>query len=210
MLASFAQTVFKIVYLWSVYLFFRPKLHYDNKQEQSNRVRGPAIVVSNHRGALDFLLLLLTFWRRTLRCIVSESIYNANPILKFFLWLFGAIKADRFGRKLDFMHDSLQVLERGGVVEIFPEARFHRPGETDLLPFVPSVVYLALKSGVPIIPVYHAKRESFWQRTRVAIGTPVYVSDILDSDNPTSGEMAEASEELRQRVINLREKYAKE
>ncbi len=209
MLASFSQWIFKVVYLWSVALYFRPKFYYQNKKMQSSTIKGSAIVVSNHRGPLDFLLLLLAFWTRTLRCIVSESIYNVNPFLRVILWLFGAIKVDRFGRKLDFMHNSLKVLNKGGVIEIFPESRFPLPGETELLPFASSVIYLALKSGVPIIPIYHKKRSSFFERTKIAIGAPVYAKDLLTTENPCAKEMIEASEKLRSIVTSLRDEYVK-
>ena len=52
-------------------LIFRTKVYYEDKKVQSRRIKGKAIVVSNHNSLMDFAVLLFVFWRRTLRCLVD-------------------------------------------------------------------------------------------------------------------------------------------
>lgn len=195
---------FKAVFLWSVWVFFRPIYAFKDKKAQSRKINGGAIVVANHVSGLDFMLLLLTFSGRTLRAVIGETAYDINPILRVIFNLFGMIKADRFGRKLDFTRKAIAVAKGDGVVEIFPEGRFPMKGERELLPFSPSVIYIAAKSGKPIIPVYQERRTSVFERTKVVIGEPVFADKLISSANPTAEELVEAADALRERVSELK------
>ena len=58
-------------------LVFRIKVHYEDKKVQGKRIKGKAIIVSNHNCIMDFAVLMFVFWRRTLRCAVAEVMYHA-------------------------------------------------------------------------------------------------------------------------------------
>ena len=106
--------------------------------------------------------------------IISEELSGASKA--YHTGKYGEIKVDASGASVFSVKgsaESLKILEKGGVVCVFPESRLPRPGEKRPLPFASSVAYLALTSGAPVIPVYtngsHFKKE----RVRVMIGTPI-------------------------------------
>src|SRR5947207_10674750 len=66
-----------------------------------------------------------------------------------------------------------RVIERGGVMLIFPEGRYSR-GRA-LRPLKNGIGYFALQAGVPVSPVAVAGTGSLWpfKRTEVSIGPPI-------------------------------------
>lgn len=184
-------------------LVFRPKVYYQNKKAQSRKIKGKAIIVSNHTSVWDFALMLFTFPMRLLRCVVAEVIYTKFG-MKFFLNAMGAIKVDRHTQDYAFISKSVDVLNKGGVVEIYPEGRIpDQENDEKPLPFKPSTIYIALESGAPIIPVYTNGKYFTKERARVIIGEPVYVTDLYDSNLSEQENVSNINEQLRNVIINL-------
>ena len=92
----------------------------------------------------------------------------------------GGIRVNRNTHEFGFLHRSRQILDRGGVVGVFPESRIPKPGEARPLEFKPSAALLALTSGVPVIPVYTDGAYFCRKRAHVVIGTPVYAADLTE------------------------------
>ena len=139
---------------WPVqWMCFRTKVSYENRAVQSRRIKGPAIVVSNHNAIYDYAVLLFVFFGRILRTQMAELLFKKG-LLGPFLKGMGGIFVDRNSHNMGFVQKSVDILEKGGVLLVFPEARLARPGETKPLPFQTSPFYIALESGAPIIPVH--------------------------------------------------------
>ena len=82
---TFLFTWFVKITAWPVYvLLLRPKTYYENKKVQSRRIRGGAVVVSNHNSIYDFAVTMFAFPSRTLRCAVAEILYEKNVFMSFF------------------------------------------------------------------------------------------------------------------------------
>lgn len=185
------------------YLLFRTKVYYQNKQLQSRKIKGRALVVSNHTSVWDFAMMLFLFPLRLIRCVVAEIIYTRFG-MKTFLNLFGAIKVDRFGNDYAFIAKSTEILRHGGVVEIYPEGRLpDKEDDIPPLPFKPSAVYIALESSSPIIPVYTNGKYFTKERARVIIGEPIYVSDMYDSTLSEKENIEKINCFLRNVIIDL-------
>ena len=184
-------------------LAFRTKVYFEDKKVQDRRIRGKAILVSNHRALMDFGLLLYVFYRRTLRCVVAEVMYKKNPFMSVFLFLAGTIRVDREDHDFSFLGKCRKILDGGGVVEIFPEARLPKRGEPLPLPFKPSTVYLALESGAPIIPVYHDGVRYFSKRVSVIVGTPMCPRELYDETLSEKENIHFITEQLRSKIIEL-------
>jgi 1-acyl-sn-glycerol-3-phosphate acyltransferase len=118
---------------------------------------GPYLLIANHQGWADaFLLIALlpaeprihfiadraatmtVWWKRTL----LRSLGVVVPVARDGSSERGAIAA------------TLRLLEQRDVVAIFPEGRVARTEHSDVAPFARGVGYLALKAGVPIVPVW--------------------------------------------------------
>ena len=191
-------------------IIFKIKVYYEDKKVQDKRIKGKAIVVSNHNDLMDFAVLLFVFWRRTLRCVVAELMYEKNIFMTSLLKLLGTIRAERDTHDFSFLGRCEKVLHKGGVVEIFPEARLPRKGEETPLPFKPSAVYLALETDTPIIPVYNNAEHFSRKNMRVIIGKPINVKGLYDDRLSQKENIEKINEYLRGKILELREELERQ
>lgn len=190
-------------------LIFRTQVFYEDKSVQDRRIKGRAIVVSNHRKLLDFAVLTFVFWRRTLRCVVAEVMFQKNFVMTLLLRCLGAIHVDRNAFDFTFIGRCKRILDKGGVVEIYPEARLPKKDEELPLPFKPSAVYLALETDTPIIPIYHNGQHFSREHMRVMIGKPIMVRELYDENLSQKENIEAINHYLRGKIIELREELEK-
>lgn len=192
---------------WPVqWLCFRTRVLYEDPAAQRRHIRSAAIVVSNHRSIYDYAVLMFVFWTRTLRCQMAEVLFEKKP-LGLLLRALGGIRVDRGGHDFGFVARSEEILRRGGVVEIFPESRLPREGEARPLPFKPSAAYLALSSGVPVIPVFTNGRYFRRRRAVVLIGRPIDPNAFRDAGRSEKETIEALSGAMRERIIELEREY---
>lgn len=172
---KFFYWLIKLLLGWSVWLFFRPKIRYENKQ--ATKTKGGAVIISNHTSVLDGMLLGLTFPLATIWSLTGEICFDKNRLGTLFLKMLLSIRVDRMGHNLSFMAEATDKLRRGDSVLIFPQSRLPDEGETDTPPFLPTFVLLAKAAGCPIIPVWHAEQYSL-RRAKVAVGAPISLDGV--------------------------------
>lgn len=190
---------------WIPQLFaFRQKVYYEDKSVQSRRIKGKAIVVSNHHSVWDLGAHIFIFPSRSLRCLTAELMYRKNFVMTAILNGLGAIKVDRNTHDFSFMEKAEKVLDKNGVILAFPEARIPQPEEETPLPFKPSVVYMALHTGAPIIPV--AINGSYFNKkpSRVLIGKPMDLRALYQSDLSEKENVENINRQLRQKIVELK------
>lgn len=191
-------------------IVFKTKIIYEDKNKQSRAIRGKAVIASNHRSVFDMALLMFLFPYRTLRCIVAEVMFQKNPLFSFFLKCLGAIKVERNAYDFSFVEKSCKILDKGGVVEIYPESRLPKKDEETPLPFKPSAVYIALISDSPIIPVYTNGKYFTKERVKAVIGTPINVRELYRSELSEQDNIANITEQLRNKIISLKNEFDEE
>ena len=188
---------------WPVQLIcFRTKVVYEDKKVQGRHIKGPAIIISNHTSVFDYAVYLFVFWTRTLRFQMAELLYE-KPMLGRLLRHLGGIKVDRDSHDFGFIDRSVNVLDKGGVLGVFPESRLPRPEEERPLEFKISAAYIALSSGAKIIPVYTNGSYFNKKRARVVIGKPVYAAELTEDGADDNENLRIVSARLREKVIEL-------
>jgi 1-acyl-sn-glycerol-3-phosphate acyltransferase len=105
-------------------LFFRTKRFYQDKKAQNRRIKGPAIVVSNHKSIYDFVLIMFTFFSRNLRCLVADVLYK-KKFVGFMLKKFGSIKVNRNRHDLTFVDECQRILDKGELLKYIQRLEFH-------------------------------------------------------------------------------------
>ena len=188
---------------------FRTKIHYEDKRVQGRRIKGKAIIVTNHTSVYDFAVMLFTFPTRTLRYLMAEVLFKKKRLARFLKHM-GGIMVDRDAYDFAFLDQCNDILRKGGVVGSFPEGRIPREGEERPLPFKPSTAYLALMSGAPVIPVYTNGSYFKRKRTHVIIGKPIDVSALTRSDLSEKENIEAVSEHFRQRIIELKDELQRQ
>lgn len=184
------------------FICFRTKVYYEDKAVQSRRVKGAAIIVSNHTSIFDYAVYLFVFFFRTLRTVMAEVLFEKKalgPLLK----LLGGIRVDRDANEYGFMSKCEKILQKGGLVCIFPEGRLPKPGEERPLPLRPGAAYLSLAENVPVIPVYTNGSYFNKKRARVIIGTPIYPDDHTDPGKTDKENTIAVNAAIREKLLYL-------
>ena len=185
------------------FVCFRTKIHYKNKKAQGRKIKGAAVLVSNHTSVFDYAVWMFVFPMRNLRCLMAELLFRKNPFLRWLLTKLGGIKADRNSHQFGFVNEAKDVLEKGGVVEIFPEARLLRPGEAGPLPFKPSAAYIAILTGAPIIPVYTNGSYFKFKRAHVMIGEKIETKDFINPNLSEKENIENLTSHMREVIMEL-------
>jgi len=112
---------------------------------------GPFILMSNHQSNFDILSLIATIPRRVY-WIAKKELFDI-PVFGPSMRRGGYIPLDRSdGRKaLKSMENAAAMIRQGSSVVMFPEGTRSRDGQ--LLPFKRGGFMLAVRAGVPVIPV---------------------------------------------------------
>jgi len=182
-------------------LYFRYRFYHEETKNKSKPLRGKAIVIANHQSIIDYFSILFTFPFRKQRFLVSELLHK-NKFVGFLSNMMDDIIVHRERSDLSFMAEAENTLNKNGVVTIFPEGHLNK--EKDLDVFKPSVVYLALRTGAPIVPCYIDAHYNSIQRTRIIIGKEIYLKDYCDKENPSIEEVKKLCEMLRSKVNDLK------
>lgn len=124
-------------------LAYRVRVHGSGSVPRS----GPVILASNHVGVIDGPLLAVCA-PRPVHALTKAEIFSGG--LGRFLTAAGQISVDRFHPDPGAVRACTAVLERGGVIGIFPEGV---RGDGELHRFHHGAAYLALRTGAPVVPV---------------------------------------------------------
>ena len=184
---------------WPVQLLvFKRKTYYEDRRVQGRRVRGKALIVSNHFSVFDYMVNLFLFPFRKLYVVYWPQ--NSKRI-RWGMKFFGGIVSDRDVMSLRFMDESVKVLEKGRVVQIYPEAYISEDGRMD--EFKPSYVLIALRAEAPIIPVITDGQYGLLKRVHLIIGKPIDLWDYCTSEDPTKEEIMALNDIVYKKCLEL-------
>lgn len=183
-------------------LCFKTKVYYEDKKAQSRRIKGSAIIVSNHTSVYDYAVMMFVFFSRTLRYQMAEVLFRKKG-LGGFLRALGGIEVNRETHETSCIEKSEKILKKGGIVGVFPEARLPREGETPPIKFKTGAAALALSTGAKIVPVYTDGCYFKGKRARVIVGKPLDLREMYDEAKSERENLEELTEKLRQKIIEL-------
>ena len=192
-------------------VFYRKKIYYEDKKASNRKIKGGALIISNHTDIYDYPLMMYTFPGRNLHVLVAEITYDMNGFMKWLLKGLGAIRVDRNNHDFAFMSQTTDLLKKNKVCLIYPESRLPNEEEKGtLLEFKPSYIYSALESGAPIIPVYtngiYGKQKKLKKdRARVIIGKKIYVRDLYDSNKSEKENIECINDYVKTKILYLKE-----
>jgi len=109
---------------------------------------GPLLIVSNHfHWAEPPLLALCSPWDIEFLGARAAMVHRG---IGWFIRLYRAIPVEKMGINVEAIREAIDVLRAGKVVGVFPEGRTHLGRLSS--PW-PGAAFIALKAGVPILPV---------------------------------------------------------
>lgn len=184
------------------FIWLRPRYRYISPAAKK-RIKGGALIVSNHIGLTDPVGLQFAVWYRRQHFITRTDIYNHAK------WLFGQfhcipIDTEEFG--MEAFRTITEHLKSGKIVTMFPEGHVN-DGSGEMQTFKSGMVLIAARAQVPIVPVYVLPKKHFYSRMVFAFGEPVDVCAICGK-RPGLEQIEEMTELIREKTLEL-EEFAK-
>ena len=110
--------------------------------------KGPLLVVGNHTGAME-VVLLNAYSPRQIE-MLSAADTPAERITEIINSIYGSIPVKRGSYNRSALQKALDVLEQEGLVGLFPEGGLWDIGKQRALP---GISWLSYRSGAPILPI---------------------------------------------------------
>jgi len=128
-------------------LWHRCTIHGSQRMPRS----GAVILIANHTCSADPAFLLASS-PRPISFLLAEE-YIRLPVIAGILRFLRCVPVQRNGRDLAAVRSALKRLNEGGVLGIFPEGGLSNAGRGQPRRFKAGAVLLALRGGVPVLPV---------------------------------------------------------
>jgi 1-acyl-sn-glycerol-3-phosphate acyltransferase len=182
---------YKIVFGWFFHLYFRfPKV----TGKENVPKEGAAIIASNHKAAIDSLILPILAPRQIFFMGKDEYFRDDTIKHKFHKWFFesvGVFPVNRSGGKASeaAINASLKVLNEGKLFGIYPEGTRSTDGKLHKLHT--GIVRVALSAHVPIIPTAIVGTEqaqplgkTFPKSTKLSVifGEPIHFDEYYNEE----------------------------
>lgn len=182
-------------------LWFRVKRIYSSP-EAKKKIKGGALLISNHISLADPMYLLLAIWYRRHHFVAMQKMFEN----KFKKWLFSkvfrCIEVNRENVSIKSFKEITNHLKSGKLVTMFPEGHINIEND-GVNPFKSGMVMMAVKSGCPIVPVYIKRRKHWYSRLVVGIGEQISIDKFSSSNNPTLEEIDKAAKYLQEEEHKL-------
>jgi 1-acyl-sn-glycerol-3-phosphate acyltransferase len=157
---------------WLVY-----RVHIEGRENLP--ATGGFVLAPSHRSMMDILFTARVTPRRV-RFMGKASLFKV-PVLGAFFSALGGFPVARDGTDRKAVRDSVAMLEAGDVLCVYPEGT--RQNGPKIQPLQPGAAYLALRAGVPIVPVGIAGAEEIMRmqkdpfprfgRVTIVVGPPI-------------------------------------
>jgi 1-acyl-sn-glycerol-3-phosphate acyltransferase len=148
--------------------------------------KGGLCFVSNHSGMYD-IVLLLAYTGRPFGFIAKKE-YSYVPFLNIWIPILGGLFIDRKNSRkaLRTINRGIKNIQNGSTMLIFPEGT--RSQGRGLLPFRAGAFRLALKSGMPVVPVAISGSYESYEKNRlfnpspvtISFGKPIYIEEARE------------------------------
>jgi len=151
-----------------------------NRRELRKHKGKPVIFAFQHRTNVDVVSIFLMFPTRKLHFIGKESLFKPKTFLNWFLRSLNGIPV-RANNNLAVIRYSLETLKKGESMAIFPEGRRNFNAE-DALNVRNGTAVIAMKAGLPVIPVVTNRAARPLRRNRFKLGTTIYPDQFSDKN----------------------------
>jgi 1-acyl-sn-glycerol-3-phosphate acyltransferase len=161
---------------------------------------GPLIVVSNHTGAID-PLLIQAGCRFHIRWMMASEMMSPR---RDWLWrMQRTIPVDRVGRDAGSAREAIRPVQNGGIIGIFPEGRIVQPPE-QIRPFYMGVGLIVARAQAPVLLVWISgtpKTNSMVHSLTTFSAAKVVFAELIDFKGERDGHVI--TQHLRQRLSEI-------
>lgn len=183
--------------IWPFFNLFHPV----KAVGRENIPEGGAIICPNHTSASDPFFVVFAFQRRHVMRAMAKKEVMGVPFVGWILGKAGVFGVDRGAADISAVKTALRFLKEGRKLLMFPEGT--RVGEGESVEAKTGAAMFAVRTGVPILPVYIPAKKRWFRPTTVVIGKP-FVPQV-ESRKGTSEEFHAIAADLMERVRALGE-----
>ena len=197
----FIYDFIKITGVIPMALWLRPKVYYKGDKREIKKVKS-TLIMSNHTGMLDAVIIHFAFAYRRLWFLALDSMFKK----KFDKWFFtnlNCIEINRENMNISSYNNMVKYLKKDKAVCIFPEGQIES-NRDNIQQFKLGITFIAILNKTPIIPVYIARRKSFWHREKIVVGDPIYLHENC-GEIPTMSEIENAGKILYKKEQELKQ-----
>ncbi len=174
-----------------LWLIFRPKVYGSKK---ALATKGGAIFICNHISMIDPVIIGIVS-PRIIHFMAKKEIFD-HPVGRFFFKAFFAFPVSRGTADLKSIKNAIKVLEEGKAFGIFPEGR--RMVADCMDEFELGTSMIAMRTGVPVVPIYLHVKAYRTARPRLIVGDPIYAADsVIEGASRRENELV-----FTQRIVN--------
>jgi 1-acyl-sn-glycerol-3-phosphate acyltransferase len=163
---------------------------------------GAFIACPNHSSLLDPPMAAFALTKKHPVRIMAKKSLLEIPVIGWFMENGGVIGVDRGNADINAIKRSLRVLKDGYPMMISPEGtrvkEIGARGEAHTGP-----VMLAMKTGVPLLPMYIPQGKKPFRKTTIVIGEPYTIAPA--GKRATNAELESAAAELLDKIYALAE-----
>ncbi len=208
--------------VWLLYLIERLYVAFMFRWRANERCpypdSGGALILANHRSPLDPMMAWMNSHLRhdervrSIRVIgylMAREYYEQPGLTGWISRAMQSIPVDRDGHDMGPTREAVRRLERGDLIGIFPEGGINTGDGVRAAN--PGIAFLALKAGVPVIPVYiHGVPQAedmvspFYTPSRVHVtyGKPIDLS-LWQGHRKTQELLQSLTDELMRKLADL-------
>lgn len=180
--------------------FFKTKTYYEDDRKQNKRIKGSAIIISNHRSSVDGLVIALRFFFKRLHFIAANFYKDRLKTVKFIVRVAGGIFVDSEDNSFDFIEKCKRVTAKGRSIMVFPEGGFQHTYEPSK--FSTGYIMLAIKTGAKIVPIVNDFNYGLFKRVNLMIGNSIDLSGYTNAEL-TREKIKEINDEIYGKFLML-------
>lgn len=170
--------------------------------ERLEGMEAPYIMIANHQSMMDPPLLGMHLNRYEIRFIGKRELTRV-PLLRWTVKKLHMIPVSRHQTDISAMRAGLDTLKAGNVLGIFPEGTRYREDQP-MAHIESGFLILALRSRVPLLPVYIHGIPSPFKRVKLIVGDPISFDSLNKESMEASHDVVKAH--IRQVYAELRQR----
>lgn len=194
-----SEAWFRVLYaiVWPFFNLVHPGRAYHRERVP----QGACLLCGNHTCMSDPLFIVFALGRKDHPRVMAKSSLMRIPVLGFLLKKVGVFGVDRGKSDVKAVKESIRVLKDGNKLLLFPQGTRVKEGEAG--DAKTGAAMLALRTGVPIVPIWMPAKKRWFRPTPVVFGEPYYPAAPANGRHATPEEYRAIADDLLERIMAL-------
>ena len=164
---------------------------------------GGYLLCANHIAVRDVILIGATCPRQ-IKFVAKKELFSI-PLLSTLIKALGAVKLDRGGNDVAAIRKSIEIIEGGDIVSIFPQGHRYPKVDPSSTPIKNGAGMVAYRSGCDVIPVFirtKGNKYGLFRKVEIVYGKPIKNTE-LGFVKGGNDEYKAATEQIFKEILKL-------